>query len=390
MAAALRVADAIRGCWETFERTHAIAPHQARAVRHLLRCRTAALGGHMHVCDRCGAEVPLYNSCQTRHCPTCQISATREWLDARLREVLPVQYFHVVFTLPHALNALVDANRESLLGELFATVNWVLQRFARDPRWRLEGQLGFIAILHTWTQRLRLHFHVHCLVPGGAWREETRRREPCRSRWLFRKESLADAFRNRYIKRLKSLRRRGRLACGGRAAPLADERSWLKLLDDLGRARWIVFPKTVPASPEKALDYLARYTHKVAIGDHRIKSIADGEVAYTWRDRDDGNREKTETLPVEEFTRRFVAHILPERFHKVRHYGWMAAGRREATLAAIREALGAPAPAPAAREPLAERILRETGVDIRLCPVCRQGRLEPTGRPIAPSGTDPP
>ena len=154
MSAALRVADVIRSCWESYNRAHAVPPQAAKAVGHILRCRTAVLGGHIHQCDRCGSEVPVYNSCQTRHCPTCQTSAKEKWLDARLAEVLPVQYFHVVFTLPHSINALIDANRSLLLGELFGTVNWVFQRFAHDPKWRLKGQLGFLAILHTWTQRL--------------------------------------------------------------------------------------------------------------------------------------------------------------------------------------------------------------------------------------------
>ena len=238
-----RVADAIRACWESYNRAHTLAPHVVKAVGHILRCRTAALGGHIHQCDRCGREVPLYNSCQTRHCPSCQTNAKEKWLDARLAEVLPVQYFHVVFTLPHRLNALIDANRTRLLGELFGTVNWVLQHFAQDPQWRLEGQLGFLAILHTWTQRLRTHFHVHCIVPGGVWREAAHQWVPCRGQWLFRQDSLADAFRNRYLRRLRALRQRGKLAYGGRAAPLADAATWERLLAALGDEHWIVFPK---------------------------------------------------------------------------------------------------------------------------------------------------
>ena len=206
MSAALRVADVIRDCWSKYNRNTRIPTHAVKAARHLLRCRTKALGGHIHCCDQCGGEVPVYNSCQSRHCPTCQTSAKEKWLDTRRTELLPVQYFHVVFTLPHALNGLVDANRKVLLGELFSVTNWVLQRFAQDPQWRLQGELGFLAVLHTWTQKLQEHFHVHCIVPGGVWRAETREWIPCRGKWLFRKESLADAFRNRYIKRLRALR----------------------------------------------------------------------------------------------------------------------------------------------------------------------------------------
>jgi hypothetical protein len=374
-----------------------------KAVRHILRCRTSALGGHIHQCDHCGSEVPLYNSCQTRHCPTCQTSAKEKWLDARLAEVLPVQYFHVVFTLPHLLNGLIDANRRLLLGELFGTVNWVLQHFAQDPEWRLEGQLGFLAILHTWTQRLQRHFHLHCIVPGGVWRspaqppgedgraasdgagrEDPGQWVPCRGKWLFREESLADAFRNRYVRRLRALRRRGKLRYTGRAAPLADAAAWEALLAPLENQSWIVFPKPAPDDPSLALDYIARYTHKVAIGDSRIKAIANGRVTYSWRDRSADNIEKLETIPVELFTRRFLAHILPDGFHKIRYFGWMTAANRQAILAAIRQAMHAEPPPAPAPESLIERIRRKTGVDLTLCPYCGKGHLRKTDRPILP------
>ncbi|TFG79689.1 MAG: transposase, partial [Chromatiales bacterium] len=282
MSAALRVADVIRSGWERYNRTVALPPHVVEAVRHILQCRTRALGGHLYECDECGREVPVYNSCQTRHCPTCQTSAKVAWLEQRLDEVLPVQYFHVVFTLAHRLNPLIDANRAVLLGELFTTVNWVLQRFAQDPQWRLEGQLGFLAILHTWTQRLKLHFHVHCIVPGGVWRAGKAQWVPCRGQWLFDKNALADAFRNRFIQRLRSLRKRGKLVYTGPAEALAVDATWEALLAALAGERWIVFPKATPPDPTQALDYVARYTHKVAIGDYRIKALHGGEVTYSW------------------------------------------------------------------------------------------------------------
>jgi predicted RNA-binding Zn-ribbon protein involved in translation (DUF1610 family)/glutathione S-transferase len=391
MSATFRVADVIRSCWESYNRAHRLPPHVVRAVGHILRCRTAALGGHLYRCDRCGRELPMYNSCQTRHCPTCQTAAKEEWLDQRLAEVLPVQYFHVVFTLPHSLHALVDANRTLLFGDLFGTVNWVLQHFARDPRWRLEGQLGFLAILHTWTQRLKRHFHLHCLVPGGVWRPASKEWVSCRGQWLFRKDSLADAFRNRFLHRLRSMRRRGTLAYRGHAAALAADRVWEALLTKLAAQTWVVYPKPTPADPALALDYLARYTHKVAISDHRIRAIKGGRVTYTWRDRSHGNIEKTETLPVEVFTSRFLAHILPDGFHKIRYFGWMAAVNRKTILAAIRAALGAlPSAVKSSRqrartaESLAERILQRTGVDITLCPHCGQGHLRRTQRLLLP------
>jgi len=395
MSAALRVADVIRSRWEKYNGANRLPPHVVKAMRHVQDCRTKALGGHIHECDRCGSEVPMYNSCQDRHCPTCQTSAKEKWLSKRRQELIPVQYFHSVFTLPHGLNDLVDANRRLLLGELFTAVNWVLQAFARDPQWRLRGQLGFLAVLHTWTQRLRRHFHVHCIVPGGVWREQTGEWVPCRGRWLFRKASLAAAFRNRYLKRLRALRRRGKLRFTGAAATLAEDARWDALIAKLKTTDWIVYPKPAPAGPETALDYLGRYSHKVAISDHRIVSLKNGIVTYTWRDRssprgyapasrDDDNKQKLDRLPVEEFTKRFCYHILPPGFQNIRYYGWLSAAKRKDALPAIRAILNASAPESEPEQPLAERILQRTGIDITLCPRCGQGHLHQTGRIIPP------
>jgi hypothetical protein len=395
MAATVRVAEVIRSCWEAYNRAERLPPHVVKAVRHILACRTAALGGHLHACDQCGSEVPLYNSCQDRHCPTCQTSAKEKWLAKRREELLPVQYFHTVFTVSHDLNGLIEANRTLLLGELFGTVNWVLQRFARDPRWRLEGELGFLAILHTWNQRLRTHFHLHCIVPGGVWRAaakpsgedgraDTGKWVHCRTRWLFRKASLADAFRNRFIQRLQTLRRQGKLRLRGPAAALAGRETWDALIAKVANQAWVVYPKPAPAGAEKALDYLARYTHKVAISDHRILSLKDGVVTYTWRDRNDANTVKPDRLPAEEFTKRFCAHILPRGFVKIRYYGWLSAAKRKTALPAIRTALHAPTPEPEPKRPLAETIQERTGIDITLCPHCGKGHLRNTGIAIPP------
>jgi hypothetical protein len=384
MAAALRVADVLRPCWKIYNRTHRLPPHVAKAVRHILECRTSKLGGHIHQCDHCKSEVPIYNGCQTRHCPSCQSGAKEKWLDKRRDELLPVQYFHVVFTLPHGLNPLIEVNRKVLLSELFSVVGWVLQRFAHDPQWRLEGEIGYVALLHTWTQRLQEHFHIHCIVPGGVWRAETKEWIPCRGKWLFKKESLADAFRNRYIKRLRSLRKRGKLAYGGPAVALADDQAWEALLGKLEATTWIVFPKATPDDPIQAFEYMARYTHKVAISDHRIKKIENGKVTYTWRDRKDNDTEKPDTIPIEEFTKRFLMHILPERFHKIRYGGWMSAAKRKKALPAIREAIVEKLPEAENEETLQERILRKTGVDITLCPNCKKGHLSRTEKRILP------
>jgi len=380
----LRVADVLRECWKAFNREHRLPPHVAKAVRSILACRTSRLGGHIHACDQCGSQVPVYNGCQTRHCPSCQGKARRKWLEDRCADLLPAEYFHVVFTLPHGLNGLIDANRKLLLSELFSVVGWVLQRFAHDPQWRLEGELGYLALLHTWTQRLQEHFHLHCLVPGGVWREATGEWKPCRRKWLFKKDALADAFRNRYLKRLRALRKQDKLAYSGGCAALADESAWDALLSALESQRWIVYPKATPGKPAKALEYLARYTHKVAISDSRIQKIENGNVTYTWRDRADNNTEKPDTIPVEEFTKRFCTHILPERFHKIRYGGWMSAARRKKTLEAIRAAIGAQPPEPQ------ERATGGDTFDHTLCPHCNKGHLHKTDIRIQPCKARPP
>jgi hypothetical protein len=380
----LRVADVLRECWKAFNREHRLPPHVAKAVRSILACRTSRLGGHIHACDQCGSQVPVYNGCQTRHCPSCQGKARRKWLEDRCADLLPAEYFHVVFTLPHGLNGLIDANRKLLLSELFSVVGWVLQRFAHDPQWRLEGELGYVAMLHTWNQRLMEHFHLHCLVPGGVWREATGEWKPSWGKWLFRKDALADAFRNRYIKRLRALRKQDKLAYSGGCAALADESAWEALLSALESQRWIVYPKATPGKPAKALEYLARYTHKVAISDSRIQKIENGNVTYTWRDRADNNTEKPDTIPVEEFTKRFCTHILPERFHKIRYGGWMSAARRRKTLEAIRKAIGAQPPEPE------ERTAGGDTFDHTLCPHCNKGHLHKTDIRIQPCKARPP
>ena len=366
----LRVADVFRSGWKAHHGAQRVPHRLAQVARHIMECRTAALGGRLHRCDACGAEVPLYNSCRDRHCPTCQTLRKQRWLEKRRAEVLPVPYFHVVFTLPHALNPLIAANRSRLLGELFGTVNWVLSRFAADPRWKLRGQIGFIAVLHTWTQRLMPHYHLHCLVPGGAWNADENVWRCAHSRFLFGKDALASAFRARFIRRLESLRRRGKLAFDG------DPAAWGTLLRQLRDTKWVVYPKATARNPEQALDYLGRYTHRVAISDHRIRAISDGGVTFTWRDRADGNAEKEMTLPLGDFIGRFLLHVLPSGFQKVRAYGWLAPRNKRAALASIRKTLGAqPPPSPPEDETAPERILRLTGIDVTCCPVCGKGHL---------------
>lgn len=334
----LRVADVFRAYWADYLATHRVPAFQQQAVSHILQCRTPALGGHVWQCAACGHQAVLYNSCRDRHCPTCQGAARERWLQKRMRELLPVPYFHVVFTLPHALNPLIRYNRKSLMDLFFKEVNGTLQEFARDPQWRLEGQLGFIAVLHTWNQLLQEHNHLHLAVPGGVWRKNTGEWVSAKRNWLFRAESLAARFRTRY---LRAIRRR--LAMGQLTRP-PNGPDWSTVCDQLAGTDWIVYAKKPFAGPRQVLEYLGRYTHKVAISDYRILSIGNGQVTFRYRDRAEGDVEKTKPLPAAVFIDRFLLHILPKGMQKIRFCGWMGRNVRRENLHAIRQSLGVPPP----------------------------------------------
>jgi len=382
----LRVADVFKQHGPAYIRAHPLPGRLLKVIKHITQCRTAALGGHLYRCGQCGHEVPLYNSCRDRHCPTCQTLTKEKWLEARRAELLPVRYFHAVFTLPHILNPLIRCNRRLLLGELFRAVNLTLQLFAADPQWRLKGKLGFIAVLHTWNQLLLQHVHLHCIIPGGAWRENERRWVHSRKKYLFRKDSLAKAFRRIFIERLETLRRKGKLHYKGNAVTLSEEQAWTAFIDTLRAKKWIVYPKRAFGGAQQVFDYLGRYTHRVAISDHRIRRIQDDSVTFSYRNRAQGNIVEEETLPADEFIRRFLLHILPPGFHKIRFFGWMAHNTKAGYLEKIRASLGAQPPPPRKEETPEERILRLTGVDTTRCPCCRKGTIYRIGRilPRAP------
>jgi len=341
----LRVADVFRAYWPEYLATHRVPAFQQKAVGHILQCRTPALGGHLWQCSSCGHRAVLHNSCRDRHCPTCQGAARERWLNKRMRELLPVPYFHVVFTLPHALNPLIRYNRKVLIDLFFKEVNATLQEFAHDPQWRLQGQLGFIAVLHTWNQLLREHNHLHLAVPGGVWRKDTREWVSAKSNWLFRAESLAARFRTRYIRAV-----RRKLAKGQLVLP-PDGPDWTTVCAQLARTEWIVYAKKPFAGPKQVLEYLGRYTHKVAISDYRILAIENRRVTFRYRDRADGDVEKTKTVSSAAFIRRFLLHILPKGMQKIRFCGWMGRNVRRANLQAIRFSIGVPPPEPEASAP---------------------------------------
>lgn len=366
----LRVADVFRAYGADYLATHRVPAFQQKAVGHILQCRTPALGGHVWRCAACGHRAVLYNSCRDRHCPTCQGAAREKWVDKRMKELLPVPYFHVVFTLPHALNPLIRYNRKPLIDLFFKEVNATLQEFAHDPQWRLEGQLGFIAVLHTWNQLLHEHNHLHLAVPGGVWRgaakpsgedgrKDTSEWVSAKSNWLFRAESLARRFRTRYLRAVQRRLKRGQLVLP------PDGPDWASVCDQLARTDWIVYAKKPFAGPQQVLEYLGRYTHKVAISDYRIRAIENGEVTFRYRDRADDDVEKTKTLPAAAFISRFLLHILPPGMQKIRFCGWMGRNVRRENLRRIRASIGMPPPAREAPAPSTAPI----------CPCCAKAAL---------------
>ena len=334
-----------------FLRTHPTSRQQRRVLRAIARCRTAQLGGHVEACDACGQQRIAYNSCRNRHCPKCQGTARAKWLAAEHRMLLPVPYFHVVFTLPHALNPLLRVNPQRLYGLLFRTAAATLRTFARDPR-HLGAEPAITMVLHTWGQTLTEHVHVHCVVTGGGLRPDgarwvslpqLRRRRP----FLFPVQALSRVFRGKYLAALRRAHREGALRFAGASAPLSAAPPWQRLLAALRRTEWVVYAKRPFGGPERVLKYLSRYTHRIAIANRRLRFVGDGVVRFTWRDYADHHREKEMTLAAEEFLRRFLLHVVPKGFMRIRHYGLLANRHRQRKLARCRAVLAVPDPPPA-------------------------------------------
>jgi hypothetical protein len=338
------------------------------------------LGGHTEACDRCGAIRIAYNSCRNRHCPKCQTLAKERWLTARRADLLPIAYFHVVFTLPHALNALAQGNPRVLYTLLFQAATATLAAFGDDPR-HLGGELGVTALLHTWGQTLVQHLHLHCVVTGGALTREGARWLPAKRGFLFPVRALAQVFRGKYLAGLQQAFDRQVLRFAGGVAGLAEPTAFGRFLATLCAHDWVVYAKPPFGGPAQVLEYLGRYTHRVALSNDRLVSLAEGVVRFRWKDYARGNRLKTMALPAEEFLRRFLLHVLPGGFVRIRHFGLLANRGRAAKLARCRALLAVvPPEAPAAPEPVAALMLRVTGVDLTRCPVCRTGRLRVVGR----------
>jgi predicted RNA-binding Zn-ribbon protein involved in translation (DUF1610 family) len=296
---------------------------QLKAFRAILRCRTAALGGHRDVCPGCGHQAISYNSCRNRHCPKCQTQARERWLAARQQELLATNYFHVVFTGPHKLNALALENQARFYNLLFSASTETLLQIAVDPK-HLGAQIGVLSILHTWGQNLLLHPHIHCVIPAGGLSPDHQRWVDTRYSFFLPVMVLSRVFRGKFIAGLKRLRQRGKLRCEGPTAALADPKQFAQLLRRLHRQDWVVYAKQAFGGPTQVLRYLGRYTHRVAISNHRLLAFDGEHVTFRWKDYAHGSKQRTMTLAAPEFLRRFFLHVLPRGFVRIRHFGYLS------------------------------------------------------------------
>jgi hypothetical protein len=334
----LEVADIFRAHGDNFIDNHTLGFQQLKVIRAITRCRTAALGAHVDVCPQCGGEPAIsYNSCRNRHCNKCQAQARHRWIDARKEELFQTRYFHVVFTLPHELHTLVLQNQAELYNLLFRAVAETLREVARNPD-HLGAAIGFFGILHTWGQNLLFHPHIHCVIPGGGI-------SPNRHSWIHPKypfflpvKALSKVFRGKFVAGLRKAHRKKRLICTGSIQHLSDAKCFAAFLRILFRQNWIVYAKPAFGGPEQVIRYLGRYTHRVAISNHRLVAF-DDDVTFRWRDYAGGNKTKTMTVSADEFIRRFLLHILPKGFVRIRHFGVMANYNRSESIALCRKLL---------------------------------------------------
>lgn len=340
MPSSLEVADIFRRHGPAYIQAH--DGHLGRVERRVMSaiqlCRTAALGGHVEGCRACGAVRVAYNSCRNRHCPKCQGAVARDWLEARAGDLLPVPYFHVVFTLPAEIASIAFQNKKVVYTILFRTAAETLRIIAADPK-HLGAGIGLIAVLHSWGQTLSYHPHLHCIVPGGGPSPDGTRWIACRPNFFLPVRVLSRLFRRLFLQSLRVAFDAGQLQFFADTAEVADPQAFTRLLTSASQQNWVVYAKPPFGGPEHVLAYLSRYTHRVAIANSRLVSMADGKVTFRWRDYRHGRRPRAMTLDAGEFIRRFLLHTVPDGFHRIRHFGFLANGQRAARIIACRALL---------------------------------------------------
>jgi hypothetical protein len=389
----LEVADVLRCYGETYRAEHdgSLSGAQRRVMQAITACRTAALGGHRERCDTCEHERIAYNSCRNRHCPKCQSLARAAWIEQRQAQLLDCEYFHVVFTVPEEIASIAYQNKALVYNILFAATAETLRTIGQDPK-HLGAEIGFFAVLHTWGQNLIHHPHLHCVVPGGGLSADGKRWISCRPGFFLPVRVLSRFFRRRFLELLQHAFDRGELEFFSALQGLRDPLAFRTYLDPIRKKEWVVYAKAPFAGAQQVLDYVGRYTHRVAISNNRLLDIDDGHVTFRWKDYRDGDAQKTMTLAAPEFIRRFLLHVLPPGLQRIRYYGWMGNRHREEKLALCRQHLKMD-PKPEAPEDLEastdyrDRVQALTGLSLSQCPMCRKGHMvtiEQFGRTASP------
>jgi len=373
------VADVFRCYGTDYRQEHgaSMSMAQHRVMSAIEVCRTAALGGHLEQCDQCGHQRNAYNSCSDRHCPKCQSLARAHWIQDRQAELLNTEYYHVVFTVPEQIATIAHHNKRELYGILFRAAAETLRTIAADPK-HLGAEIGLFAVLHTWGSNLLHHPHLHCVVTGGGLSADGSQWISCRAGFFLPVGVLSRLFRRLFLEYLLKAFDAAKLQFFSSLEPFQDRSSFLDYLAPLREAEWVVYAKRPFAGPEQVLDYVGRYTHRVAISNNRLLDIAEGKVSFRYKDYRHEAQQKTMTLEAQEFIRRFLLHVLPEGFQRIRYYGFLANRYREQKLARCRELLDMPAPEPPASElskDYRERYEQLTGSSLWECPVCHQGRM---------------
>jgi hypothetical protein len=392
MQRCLEVADIFRAYGEAYRQAHEMPVRHLRAMRAVEICRTAELGGHVDECDHCGRLRISYNSCRNRHCPKCQCLDKERWLEARKEDLLPTLYFHPVFTVPEGVKPLALRNQAVLYSILFRAASESIKELTEDPE-RLGAEVGFIAVLHTWSQTLMDHPHLHCIVTGGGLSPDGLRWIPCKGEFFLPVKVLSRLFRGKFLAYLSEAYEKGKLTFPGKVSHLREKSAFNALLKELYGQEWVVYCKPPFQSAERVMDYLGRYTHRVALSNDRLVKLEGGKVTFRYRDRTEDDRIKSVTLDAVEFIRRFLLHILPDGFVKIRHYGILSNRSRNTKLGLCKRLLGLDG-RHEAREKESESwqdlLTRITGRDPRICPYCGKGRmvlkevLNPSALPLPP------
>lgn len=390
----LEVADVFRRYGAAYREQHgaSMSSRQRRVMTAIEVCRTAALGGHLEQCDECGHERNCFNSCRDRHCPKCQSLARAQWIEDRQTELLEVPYFHVVFTIPEQLAAIALQNQKVIYGILFAATAETLKTIAADPE-HLGAEIGFFAVLHTWGQNLQFHPHLHCVVPGGGLSPDGQRWISCRPNFFLSVKVLSRRFRHLFLESLQKAYDAGQLQFFGALEPLRQPGAFAQRLACAKASEWVVYAKRPFAGPQQVLDYVGRYTHRVAISNHRLLDIENDQVSFQWKDYRQGGEVKVMTLSAEEFIRRFLLHVLPDGFQRIRYYGFLGNRYRQEKLDRCRHLLGMPGasqqPAVSSSEKdYLDRYEDLTGCSLRQCPQCQSGRMVRV-LTLLPAGTQP-